>query len=65
LTVNGRPLKSALFRALIAAVAWSALGISTNPNPLERPVILSMMMLAEATSPCASNVERRSASVAP
>jgi hypothetical protein len=38
-------------RALIASFASSSFGISTKPKPLEFPVSLSKITLADVTSP--------------
>ena len=50
-----RPSKSLPLRLRIALNAASSSGISTNPKPLERFVILSIMSVAEITSPNALN----------
>src|SRR5215471_2945551 len=43
LTVSGRSWRLAPCRAAMAALASSALGISTNPKPRERPVYRSVI----------------------
>jgi hypothetical protein len=48
--------------AAIAALASSSLGISTKPKPFELPVSLSIITLADVTSPCA---EKSSCSSSP
>ena len=57
LTVIARPLKSRPLRPLTAFEASSALGISTNPNPRDSPLILSLMMAAVWTVPYVSNTD--------
>src|SRR5262249_3128631 len=50
LTVNARPPKSLPLNAAIAFSASSSF-IETNPNPFERPVSRSVMMLTDSTDP--------------
>ena len=47
---------------MAACASWSLL-ISTNPNPLERPVSRSMITWAESTVPWAANRSSRSLSL--
>lgn len=56
--MNSDPLNAA------AALSASAASISTNPNPLDLPVILSVMTLASSTFPNLANACLRSLSVA-
>jgi len=49
-------------RPLIAACASDLVGISTNPNPLDTPLDLSVMILAEVTSPNSVKASRNSSS---
>ena len=50
---------------LMAAWASWSLPISTNPNPLDRPVSRSMMTCADCTVPCSPNICSSVASVTP
>src|SRR5665213_2201331 len=50
-TVRVRPPKSLPFHISIAPCASESEDISTKPKPFERPLILSMMMLADSTDP--------------
>ena len=54
-------LRRSVLRIALFPVSSSA--ISTNPYPLERPVSLSMMTLAETTSPYSANNSSNSASL--
>lgn len=47
----------------MAAFASSSVPISTKPNPLERPVALSMMILALTTFPAGAKMALSSVSV--
>jgi hypothetical protein len=44
-------MNSLSFSSAMAAFAAASSGISTKPNPLERPDILSIIIFAEVTSP--------------
>src|SRR3990167_9144021 len=63
LTVSERPPKSLPFHISIAFCASSSEVISTKPNPLERPLILSMMITALSTAPACEKASLSSASV--
>ena len=65
LTVRVRPSDCWPFRVVIAAWASWSLVISTNPNPLDRPVSRSMMTCADFTAPCGVNICSRAPSVTP
>ncbi len=62
-TVRFRPSKSFPWNISIAARASSLEDISTNPNPFDRPVILSMMIWAAVTVPAWPNAARNESSV--
>jgi hypothetical protein len=47
-----------------AASASAFLGISTNPNPLDLPVVLSLIIVAHANYPKLSKARRKSSTVA-
>jgi hypothetical protein len=49
---------------MAAWASWSE-PISTNPNPLDRPVSRSMMTWADSTVPNGSNIFSRSPFVTP
>ena len=51
LTLILRPIRSRPFRLLIAASASERSGISREPNPLDWPVTLSLMMVHDETLP--------------
>src|SRR5262245_59724022 len=57
-----RPLSSVPFSCAIAFSALSSF-IATKPNPLERPVSRSVMIVADSTSPNCANRSLRSLSV--
>ena len=63
MTVRARPSASLPFRAVMAACASWSVFISTKPKPLDRPVSRSMMIWADSTVPCASNILTRSLSL--
>ena len=63
LTRAVRPLSMAPFNSAMAASPSLAFGISTKPNPFERPVSRSMTIFALVTSPCCSNASRSSSVV--
>src|SRR5581483_2936013 len=56
----GRPCTSAPLKRSIAACASCVFAISTNPNPRERPVNLSVMTLADTTAPAWLNSDSKS-----
>src|SRR6266545_8221324 len=62
-TVRARPCMSAPLKRSIAVAMSCALAISTKPNPRDRPVILSMITVAEVTAPTWPNRASRSALV--
>src|SRR5215475_14010404 len=62
LTVSGRPPKSLPLNAAIAFSASSSF-IETKPNPLERPVSRSVIMLTDSTEPICSKRPASSSSV--
>ncbi len=64
LTVKARLPNSVYFKASIAAVASSCEDIATKPNPLDWWVNVSLIMLADATVPCAENNSVNSSCVA-
>ena len=59
-TVNARPPMFFPFISAIAFFASSALLIVTKPNPLDRPVSLSMMIATSWTSPATPNISFKS-----
>ena len=56
MTVNVRPSNSLPLNISIALAASSSVDISTNPKPLERPDILSRIIVAVSTAPASENV---------
>src|SRR3989344_6798184 len=48
---------------VMAASASASFSISTKPKPFERPIILSMMIVADVTVPAFENASRSSSSV--
>src|SRR5580693_10039414 len=62
LTLMVRPPTCEPFRAVMALSPSSLLAISTKPNPRERPVSRSVMMLTRSTCPNGSNIWRSSSS---
>ena len=58
-----RPFIGVSLRPLIALRPSWSLGISTKPNPFERPVSLSMITVARETSPKLAKVSFRSSPV--
>ncbi len=63
LTASSRPLSSFPSSCSIAACASSGDDISTKPNPLERPVSRSVIIVAEFTVPTAEKNSLSSSSV--
>jgi hypothetical protein len=64
LTLRARPFKSLPSSPEIADWASELLDISTNPNPLESPLNLSVMILTDVTCPKAPKACLKSSSVA-
>ena len=62
-TFNVLPLRSVPLRATIASAASASVFISMKPNPLDRPVQRSVIILHRRTTPCLSKRERMSCSV--
>src|SRR4030042_4763019 len=56
LTTMFLPLTSLPFNSLTALSASSSLDISTNTKPLERPLNLSVIKVADSTVPTAANI---------
>lgn len=60
-----RPSRSDSWSFEIAASASASFVISTNPNPRDRPVILSIITIADDTSPKGLNAEAKLSFVVP
>src|SRR5215831_4285815 len=54
-----RPSNSVPFSLATASLASSAVAISTNPNPRDRPVSRSVTTLADSTEPILAKASRR------